>query len=222
MPPSGALPGFIQDVAPLLDRWGYLAVAGIIGVESFGFPAPGQTIMIAAAVYASTGRLNIFGVAAVCLLAAVLGDSIGYWIGRKGGRRVVHRFGRYILLTPARLDKAEEFFTRRGGRIVVVARFIDGLRQFNGVIAGITGMRWRTFLACNALGAVLWVSMWTTIGHTAGSHIGLVFRTIHHYQWYATAVIVLVAAAWTTWHLRRRKRLRAADASDFPAAGQGP
>src|SRR6188768_2670122 len=137
MPPQADLPGFLHGVAPYLDRWGYLAVAGSIGVESFGIPAPGQTIMVAAAIYAGAGRLNIYGVAAIAFIAAVLGDNIGYWIGARGGRKLVHRWGKYIFITPARLDWAEKFFAKRGNRIVVVARFIDGLRQLNGVIAGI-------------------------------------------------------------------------------------
>ena len=134
MPPSAELPGFLAGVAPILDRWGYLAIAGIIGVESFGVPAPGQTIMVAASVYAGAGRMNIFAVAAVSFVAAVLGDNVGYWIGVRGGRKAVHRFGRYVFLTPERFARAEKFFARRGNRVVLVARFIDGLRQLNGVI----------------------------------------------------------------------------------------
>ena len=171
MPPADDLPSLLHGVAPILDRWGYLALAGVIGVESFGVPAPGQTIMIAAAIYASWGRLDIFAVAAVSFVAAVLGDNIGYWIGVRGGRRAVHRFGKYIFITPARLERAEKFFARRGNRIVVVARFIDGLRQLNGVIAGITAMPWRTFLIYNSIGAALWVGWWTTVAYLLGTHL---------------------------------------------------
>src|SRR3954453_3671291 len=110
MPPSAELPGFLHGVAPILDRWGYLAVAGMIGVESFGVPAPGQTIMVAAAIYAGAGRLNIVGVAAIAFVAAVRGDNVGYWIGVRGGRKLVHRWGKYILVTPARLHRGEKFF----------------------------------------------------------------------------------------------------------------
>src|SRR5918998_4550839 len=102
MPPSAELPGFLDGVAPILDRWGYLAIAVILGVESFGVPAPGQTIMVAASIYAGAGRLNIFAVAAIAFVAAVLGDNIGYWIGLRGGRKVAVRWGRYVFLTPER------------------------------------------------------------------------------------------------------------------------
>ena len=209
MPPSADLPGFLHGVAPILDRWGYLAVAGVIGVESFGVPAPGQTIMVAAAIYAGAGRLNVFAVGAIAFVAAVLGDNVGYWIGVRGGRRLVHRFGRYVLITPDRLDRAEKFFARRGNRIVVVARFIDGLRQLNGVIAGITAMPWRTFLTYNAIGAALWVGWWTTLSYMLGTHLVVIIEHMHRYKWFAIGLVALALAAYVTLHVRHVKRRRA-------------
>ena len=213
MPPPTELPGFLHGVAPILDRWGYLAVAGLIGVESFGVPAPGQTIMVAAAIYAGAGRLNVFAVGAIAFVAAVLGDNVGYWIGVRGGRRLVHRFGKYILITPERLDRAERFFARRGNRIVVVARFIDGLRQLNGVIAGITAMPWRKFLLYNAIGAALWVGWWTTISYFLGTHLVDIIEHVHRYKWWAIALVALALATYVTLHVRhvRRRRVREAE-----------
>jgi membrane protein DedA with SNARE-associated domain len=211
MPPPTDLPGFLHGMAPILDRWGYLAVAGVIGVESFGVPAPGQTIMVAAAIYAGAGRLNVVAVGAIAFIAAVLGDNVGYWIGVRGGRSVVHRFGKYIFITPERLERAEKFFARRGNRIVVVARFIDGLRQLNGVIAGITAMPWRTFLIYNAIGAALWVGWWTTISYLLGTHIVEIVEHTDRYKWLAIAVIAVAVATYVTVHVRhiRRRRTRA-------------
>jgi membrane protein DedA with SNARE-associated domain len=213
MPPPTDLPGFLHGVAPILDRWGYLAVAGVIGVESFGFPAPGQTIMVAASIYAGAGRLNIFAVAGIAFVAAVLGDNIGYWIGVRGGRRAVHRFGKYVFITPERLARAERFFARRGNRIVVVARFIDGLRQLNGVIAGITAMPWRTFLIYNAIGAALWVGFWTTVSYLLGTHIVEVVEHAHRYKWWAIAAVVLALVTYVTLHVRHIRRRRAREAA---------
>ena len=216
MPPVDDLPSFLHSVAPILDRWGYLAIAGVIGVESFGVPAPGQTIMVAAAVYAGAGRMNIFAVAAIAFVAAVLGDNIGYWIGVRGGRKVALRWGRYVFLTPERLARAEGFFARRGGRIVLVARFIDGLRQFNGVIAGITAMPWRTFLIYNAIGAALWVAFWTTIAFLLGTHLVEIFEHAHRYKWWAITAVVLAVAGYVALHMRHIRRRRARKAA--PAA----
>jgi membrane protein DedA with SNARE-associated domain len=218
MPPPTDLPGFLHGVAPILDRWGYLAVAGVIGVESFGVPAPGQTIMVAASIYAGAGRLNIFAVAGIAFVAAVLGDNIGYWIGVRGGRRAVHRYGKYIFITPERLARAERFFARRGNRIVVVARFIDGLRQLNGVIAGITAMPWRTFLIYNAIGAALWVGFWTTVSYLLGTHIVEVVEHAHRYKWWAIGAVVLALATYVTLHVRHIRRRRAREAALVPDA----
>src|SRR3954462_3411808 len=191
MPPPSELPGFLAGVAPILDRWGYLAIAGVIGVESFGVPAPGQTIMVAAAISAGAGRMNIVAVAAISFVAAVLGDNVGYWIGVRGGRKVVHRFGKYVFLTPERLARAEGFFARRGSRIVVIARFIDGLREFNGVIAGITAMPWRTFLIYNAIGAALWVGWGTTISYLRGTPLVAIIEHAHRYKWWAIGFVTI-------------------------------
>jgi membrane protein DedA with SNARE-associated domain len=219
MPPPADLPGFLHGVAPVLDRWGYLAVAGFIGVESFGVPAPGQTIMVAAAIYAGAGRLNIYAVAAIAFVAAVLGDNIGYWIGVRGGRRFVHRFGRYFMLTPERLERAERFFARRGGRIVVVARFIDGLRQLNGVIAGISAMPWRTFLLYNAIGAALWVGWWTTVAYVLGTHLVEIIEHAEPYKWWAISMIAVAVVCYVALHVRhiRRRRARSATADEEAA-----
>ena len=205
------LPGFLQTLAPVLNHWGYLAVAFLLFVEDFGVPAPGETILIAASVYAGAGRLNIVAVGVVAFAAAVLGDNTGFAIGHFGGRTLVLRYGRYVRLTEERLDKAEAFFTRRGGAIVTVARFIEGLRQANGIVAGTTGMPWRRFLLFNALGAALWVGTWTSVGYLAGDHIATIYHQIGRYSFYllgaaAVLVVVLIAVRYRRRRIRRNSR----------------
>jgi membrane protein DedA with SNARE-associated domain len=189
-----------------LDNYGYLAVAGFVLLEDFGVPVPGETILILGAVYAGTGRLNIFLVGLIGFLAAVAGDNIGFAIGHFGGRRLVDRFGRYILLTPERVDKATGFFERHGGKIVVAARFIEGLRQANGIIAGMTGMHWAKFLGFNALGAALWVGVWTAIGYFSGSHIDTIYKAATRYSTYLAIAVVLLILAYIARRLWKRRR----------------
>ena len=122
------LPGVLHSLEPTLNQFGYLAVVGLVLIEDFGVPVPGETVLILAAVYAGTGRLNIVLVALLGFCGALLGDNIGFAIGHFGGRRLAQRYGRYIFLTPERLDKATAFFDRHGGKIIIVARFIEGLR----------------------------------------------------------------------------------------------
>ena len=198
------LPGFLHTLAPLLDHWGYLAVGFLIFVEDFGVPSPGETVLIAASVYAGAGRLNIVAVGVIGFAAAVLGDNVGYAIGRSGGRTLVLRFGRYVLLTEERLARAESFFTRHGGKIVTVARFIEGLRQANGIIAGITRMPWPRFVAFNALGAALWVGTWTAVGYLAGTHIQAIYTQANRDVLYLLAAAALAIVALIVRHRRRR------------------
>ncbi|MER7278690.1 DedA family protein [Dactylosporangium sp. NPDC000244] len=188
----------------LVDHYGYLGLALIVLVEGFGVPAPGETLIILAAGLAGHGRLNVIAVGAVAFAAAVAGDSIGYWIGRSGGRRLVLRFGRYVRLSEARLERMERFMARRGPIVVAAARFVEGLRQLNGVVAGVTGMPWRRFVVFNALGAALWVGLWTTAGYLVGDHLPAIHAAVGRFQWYAVAALVAVVAAWLL--LRRARR----------------
>ncbi|WP_129311379.1 DedA family protein [Streptomyces sp. L2] len=202
------LPGFLAHLAPLLGHYGYLAVGVVVFVEDFGVPAPGETILLAAGVYAGAGRLNIVAVAVIAFVAAVAGDNIGYLIGHHGGRAFVHRWGKYVFLTPKRFQATEEFFDRHGGKVVTAARFIEGLRQANGIIAGTTGMRWRRFLAFNALGAALWVGAWSTLAYFAGSHLTAIYDEITRYQVYVLVALGVLVAALVVRHVVRRRRER--------------
>ncbi|BAL88254.1 hypothetical protein AMIS_30340 [Actinoplanes missouriensis 431] len=189
-----------MELAPILHHWGYAAVFVIIFVESFGLPTPGQTVMVAAAVYASSGHLNVWLVGFLAFTAAVLGDNIGYWIGVRGGRRAVHRWGRYVFLTPDRFARIERFFARRGSHVVVVARFFDGLRQFNGVLAGVTAMPWRTFVLHNAVGAALWVGLWVPVAYFFGAQL-----VRSHAEWWLLGFGVVGALVTAGFYLRRER-----------------
>ncbi|MEU2556677.1 DedA family protein [Streptomyces sp. NPDC014684] len=204
---SPPLPGVLGDIAPILDHWGYWAVGGVIFVEDFGVPAPGETILIAAAVYAGAGQLNIFAVIAIGVFAAVLGDNVGYLIGRTGGHALVQRYGKYVFLPPERYEKAEKFFARHGGKVVTIARFIEGLRQLNGIIAGSAEMPWPRFVAFNTLGALLWVGLWAGVGYFAGDHITTIYTEVNRYSTYVLIALgVLIVAFVVRAVVRRRRR----------------
>ncbi|MGW3045758.1 DedA family protein, partial [Kitasatospora sp. NPDC001159] len=206
--PSPPLPGALAGLAPLLDHYGYLAVALLVLLDNCGIPVPGQTILVLASVYAGAGHLDFAAVLLIAAGAATLGNSLGYLIGDTGGRAFVHRWGRYVLLTPARMERADGFFARHGGKVVTVARFVDGLRQYNGIIAGTTEMPWRRFSVFNLIGAVLWTGAWGTFGYVAGANIGAVYQTAIRYQfWFAIGLGLLVAAFLIRQVLRYRRRL---------------
>ena len=207
--PPQHLPGVLHSLEPTLNRFGYLAL-GLIFLEDFGVPVPGETVLIIAAVYAGTGRFSVWLVALIGFLAAILGDNVGFAIGHFGGRPLAERFGKYIFLTPERLDKTANFFDRHGGKVIVIARFVEGLRQANGIIAGITGMHWTKFVPFNALGAALWVGVWVSIGYFSGSNIDSIYATATRYEAVFGIVVGVLVLAWVGWRVWKHQKGRAA------------
>lgn len=191
------------SLTTIIHHYGYFAVLVVIMLEDFGVPAPGETVLIAASVAAASGKLNIWGVIAAAIAGAVIGDNIGYAIGHFGGRRLVHKLGGRVGLGPDKFEHAEGFFKRFGDAVVVGARFIEILRQLNGVIAGTMGMHWKTFLAFNTLGAVLWVSVWSAVGYFAGRNLATVEAWLLRFSWLALIVIALAIVAYVI--VRRRR-----------------
>ena len=141
----------------LVQSYGYYAVFVLIALESMGVPLPGETGLIAAAIYAgSTHQLNVVVLAAVAASAAIIGDNAGYWIGRTGGQRLAERYGRYVRLDRAKLKVGRYLFARHGVKVVAIGRFIAVLRTYAALFAGIAAMRWSRFLTANAAGGLLW------------------------------------------------------------------
>lgn len=171
-------------------------------LEDFGVPAPGETVLITAAFFAGLGQLNIVLVFLVGFLGAVIGDNIGFAIGEYGGHPLVERFGKYILLTPKRIRQAELFFNRNGGKIVLFARFFEGLRQANGIIAGLSEMKWLKFITFNAIGAAVWVGFWSTVGYVGGNHIAAFIR----YQLYVTVAVLGLLLVYIAVRISKRRR----------------
>jgi membrane protein DedA with SNARE-associated domain len=200
------LPGVLHTLEPTLNRFGYLAVAGLVFAEDFGAPVPGETVLILGAIYAGAGRLNILLVALVGFCGAVLGDNVGFAIGRLGGRQLLERYGRYIFLTAKRIDRAAAYFETHGGRIISVARFIWGLRQANGLIAGAIGMSWTRFVLFNTIGAAMWVTVWTVVGYLSGSHINSIYYAATHVAKYLALAVAVSLLGYLGHRLIRHRR----------------
>ena len=207
--PVTPLPGFLNSLTGPLDHYGYWAIALLLLLENIGAPVvPGEFAMISGAIFAGTGRagLNIVVVAVVAFVASVVGAEIGYLVGRFAGRELILHYGKYIMIKPHHLDRAEAIVDRYGGIVVVIARFIVGLREAIGIIAGITQMRWLTFTVYNVIGAAIWVATWVTIGDVAGDHIDTVYADINRYSLYVFSALVVAVAAYIAWRVIRRRR----------------
>ncbi|HEX5078494.1 MAG TPA: DedA family protein [Geminicoccaceae bacterium] len=199
-----AVSGFEAGLArarPLLQRYGYPAVFAAVGVEGMLIPAPGQTLLIAAAIDAVHGGLNIVVLVTLALLATLLGSSIGYLIGRAGGRPLLQK----LPISEDRLNRVDALFRRRGGWFILVARFFDGSRQLSSVMAGTLEMPWWRFSLWNLLGALIWVGVWGLGTYWLDRDIGQAVAVVERIEPLAIALLAAALAAGAVYLWRRRR-----------------
>ena len=177
-----------QWLLDLFARYGYAVVFGGVFLENTGLPVPGETALLAGAALAHNGQLSLVKVILTAIAGAVLGDNLGFFIGRRGGRRIAERHGWRIGLTCERLVEFDRFFQRHGPKTVFAARFITGLRVVGAVLAGGSGMSWRVFLVYNATGAVVWC---TAVGF-AGYSLAYSWATLE--RWIGRTGLIALAA----------------------------
>jgi len=187
----------------LLETWGYAAVFLFVGAESIGVPVPGETMLTLAALYAgSTHKLNIYGIVATAAAAAIIGDNIGYTIGRIGGYRLLRRHGKHIRVDERRLKIGRYLFDRHGGKVVFFGRFVAVLRTYSAFLAGTMEMHWATFLVYNAAGGIVWASIFGFGYYAFG-------KTLERLQTPFDIALIVVAAAGIVagiWLVRRKER----------------
>ena len=165
-------PIWIQE---LIQSYGLWVVFAVVMFESIGVPMPGETVLLTAALYAgSTHRLDIFSVLSVAAAAAIIGDNIGYLIGRSIGLPLIVRYGKYVRLDEGRLKIGQYLFLRHGGKIVFFGRFVALLRTFAALLAGANRMPWPRFLLMNALGGLVWATLFGGAAYLFGEKIKLV------------------------------------------------
>lgn len=183
-----------------ISHYGYLAVSLGIGIESIGIPFPGETIVVAAAVYAGAGYLSLVWVIVFASIGAILGDNIGYVLGMYGGRRFLERFGKHIRIHPKHLEHAEAYFKKHGGKTVFWGRFVSILRMWSAFLAGTHRMPWQTFLYYNALGGIVWSIVFGFLGYTLGKNLSLLSMIIHTVGIIGIGVIiVLLIFVYKAW-----------------------
>ena len=173
---------------------GYWVVALAIGLECLGLPLPGELILIAAAIYAgSSHALNIWLLIGTAAFGAILGNTIGFWIGREGGYRLLLRYGGRFGMTDGRIKLGQYLFLKHGGKIVFFGRFVAVLRVFVAIFAGANRMSWRSFLFFNVAGAIVWAILYGAGAYYLGGKLHLFTRYIAIGS--ALAAVILVAAA---------------------------
>ncbi len=200
-----------MDVAiglwPFFVRYGYAILILGIALENVGLPLPGEVFLFAAGLLASTGSFKLFVVIALGTVGAVVGDSLGYLLGRLGGKRLPQLYCRMTMGSTECVRKTHEYFTRRGGGLTVTfARFVVGIRAFAAPMAGATGMAYPHFLVYDALGALLWATLAATAGYFFGSRWE---RLLAGYRWsygFILLGVLLVALGYVLMKSQRRRR----------------
>ncbi len=201
----------LQTLQNALGTLGYPAVTVFVMIESSGVPFPGETMLLLASFFAATNHtLQIPIVIACAALGAILGDNLGYTVGRTGGRALVLRYGKYIFLKPEHLGRAERFFARHGNKTVFFGRFISVLRAWAAFLAGVNSMHWRTFLVYNAAGGIIWATIYGLLGFYLGKVFHDNFSQIQQFAttfgWIGAGVIIAVIIVVIVFILLRRRK----------------
>ncbi|MHB1534474.1 MAG: DedA family protein [Acidimicrobiales bacterium] len=203
-----------MNVNHLLVTYGYAAVFALVALESLGIPLPGETILVAAGTYAgSTHRLSVWAIFGVAAAAAIIGDSIGFWIGDKGGYRLLRRYGHYVRLDETKVKIGRYVFDRHGGKVVFLGRFVSILRTYAAFLAGTNRMRWRRFLTFNVAGGTIWAAIYTFASYALGNAIAKASRTVD----IGLGVVAVIAVVVVVVVIRRQAgRLSARAEAAYP------
>jgi membrane protein DedA with SNARE-associated domain len=184
------------DPTSLISSYGLWLIAGMIALECVGVPVPGETILVAAAIYAgTTHHLSIGAVIGAAIAGAIVGNVIAFSLGRAYGYRLLRRYGRYIHLGETRIKIGQYLFLRHGGKVVFFARFVPVLRSVAALLAGANRMSWRSFMVANAAGAVVWVGIDCTGAYLLGEELTKLAAPVG-IALGAIVVAIIVAGAW--------------------------
>jgi membrane protein DedA with SNARE-associated domain len=190
------------DLAHLISAYGIWLIALIIALECICIPVPGETTLVAAAIYAGTTQeLNIVSVILAAIVGGIVGNVIAFWIGREYGYRLLVRYGSYVHLDETRIKIGEYLFLRHGSKVVFFARFIPVLRSFAAVLAGANRMPWRSFMIANVAGAVAWVGLDCTLAYLIGEELTKVAGPVG----IGLALLVVVLLAVGGWLVARHE-----------------
>jgi membrane-associated protein len=204
----------LASILSVTQNLGLPVLGLLVGIEALGVPLPGETAVIFAGLAANQGRLSIVAVIVVAASGAIIGDNIGFAIGRRGGRALLERPGRFAEERRRVLEIGDPFFERHGPKAVFLGRWITGLRVWTSWLAGASDMRWPTFMLWNALGGTAWAASVALAAYYGGTGVEQVFSKIGLYGGIAAGVLVVLAVVY----VRRRLKQRRAVAADRDGA----
>jgi membrane protein DedA with SNARE-associated domain len=186
----------------LVATYGYLVVLLVVMAESAGAPVPGETALLVAGGLAGAGKLWLPGVIMAAAAGAILGDTAGYWIGRRYGIPLLRRHGRLFRFDERRLAQAQGFFARHGDKTVFLGRFVPIGRIFSAVLAGVSHMDYRRFLFWNATGGMAWAALMGTLGFIFGAQLPLIEGLVRNFGFGLLGLLIVAILARVAWARR--------------------
>lgn len=203
-----------MNVNHLVSTYGYWTVFIVLGLEAFGIPIPGETVLIAAGTYAGqTHHLSVWIIWLVGVVGVMIGSTGGYWVGIWGGYALLRRYGRFIHMNEKEIKVGRYIFDRYGAPVVSFGRFVAVLRTYAPFLAGTNKMNWAKFSAFNAAGVVVWTGLWSLLSYYVGGSLKKASKPVD-YAVIAAAVVLLVGAIVVV--RRQAKRLEAVAEAAYP------
>jgi len=196
------------DFTSTIIAAGYVGITAIIFAESgllIGFFLPGDSLLFTAGFLASQGKLNIILLTILAIIAAIIGDSVGYWIGKKTGSSIFNRPDSF-LFNKNNITKTHEFFEKHGPKTIILARFLPVIRTFAPLLAGVGVMRYRTFFSYNVIGGVLWAVSLSLLGYFLGATV----PNVDKYLLPIIFLIIIISIAPSAYHILKDPESRSA------------
>jgi membrane protein DedA with SNARE-associated domain len=204
-----------EQLQQFISTHGYWAVALVVGLESMGLPLPGETVLVLATIYAATDpNISVWLVITAAALGSIIGDNVGYWLGKKFGYALLLQYGSHIGMSDARIKIGQYLFLRHGGKVVFFGRFVALLRILAAVLAGVNRMPWRSFLPANAGGAVIWAAVFGVGGYLFGKVLLQLHGAVGPIAFVVATTVLLGGGL-----LMRRFEVRLADAAERALPG---
>ena len=199
-----------------MSQWGYFIVFFMVLAQCAGLPLPAVAVLLAAVAAANKGSLSLPEVIIIGSIGAIIGSTIGYVLGRIGGRPLMLRLTHLVHAKESRIESMDQFFTRHGGKAVFIGRWVIFVRLWGSIAAGVARMPWPRFMVWNVLGGILWVSSLSLLAYFLGGAVKTVAESLDLGAWVLLPIIV---AGFAIAELRRhRRRLRA---TELPSSGEG-
>lgn len=198
--------GVQEQILEMIVQYGYIALFGLLALGIVGLPVPDEILMTTVGSLTSIGPLSFTSSLIVCYLGAMTGMIVSYFLGKKIGKPFLYKFGKWVKLTPSRLEKAEGWFKKYGLWTVTFGYYVPGVRHFTCYLAGVSGVNFGRYLLYAGSGALVWVLTFLTLGHVIGQNAPAILNLMHKYIGISVTIILIALALGVFLYIRYRKK----------------